>query len=409
MDNVSDPTDFPTDTEAPGLRKLDAAFSCQICGEVYDAPMMLGCGHSFCSICVRRSLRDRHECPACRNPAEEVQLVKNTHLEDLCDSWRSARDTILKLIKKVDHLERIVANNGNPDMPPRKKRRVNSEEVKVTSVERGSAEVIDDFDEKLGGEVIPSSDAEENETQIDGHSIVNCPLCGQRVMYGNVNGHMDSDCRSFLAKPKGEHANTKDSWNSILGNGSSISTSRIKGKKQQRETRTDLAGHVERIPKPSYKLLKDKKLREMLAEYQLSTSGAREQLIARHTQFVLLYNSNLDRTERLRKSLSELRNELKGWEDNLELKKVSVDDPQTYMKDRSAEFKKHIEAAKASNLTKKGKDSSSPSTSSMAPGSSESSARPGDVTTNIDAPAVDRRNAPREGAIVVPDSQEEAI
>ncbi|KAL5490559.1 RAD18 [Sanghuangporus weigelae] len=406
MDNVSDPTDFPTDAEAPGLRKLDAAFSCQICGEVYDAPMMLGCGHSFCSICVRRSLRDRHECPACRNPAEEVQLVKNTQLEDLCDSWRSARDTILKLIEKVDHLEKIVASNGRPDTPPRKKRRVNSAEAKMTSVWRGTVEVIDDFDERLEGEVIPSSDAEENETQIDGHSIVNCPLCGQQVMYRNVNGHMDSNCRSFLAKPKSGQVNTKD-WNRILGNGSSKSTSRIKGKMQQRETLTDPGGHVERIPKPSYKLLKDKKLREMLSEYQLSTSGSREQLIARHTQFVLLYNSNLDRSERLRRSLTELRNELKRWEDNLEVKKVSVDDTQTYMKNRSAEFKKHIEAAKASSLVKKGKDSSLPSTSSMAPGFSESSVRPDEVTTSNDAPAVDQQNAPREGAIVVPDSQEE--
>ena len=46
---------------------------------------------------------------------------------------------------------------------------------------------------------------------------------------------------------------------------------------------------VERIPKPSYKLLKDKKLRDMLAEYQLPTSGPKEQLIARHTQCVVYY------------------------------------------------------------------------------------------------------------------------
>ena len=47
---VSDPTDFPDNTRAPGLRTLDSAFRCAICSEIFDAPMMLRCGHSFCSL-----------------------------------------------------------------------------------------------------------------------------------------------------------------------------------------------------------------------------------------------------------------------------------------------------------------------------------------------------------------------
>lgn len=47
--DVPDPTDFPPQTSAPGLRALDGSFRCDICGELYDAPVTITCGHCFCS------------------------------------------------------------------------------------------------------------------------------------------------------------------------------------------------------------------------------------------------------------------------------------------------------------------------------------------------------------------------
>lgn len=49
FEKVEDPTDFPDGTTAPGLRKLDATFRCSICGDTYDAPVTIHCGHCFCS------------------------------------------------------------------------------------------------------------------------------------------------------------------------------------------------------------------------------------------------------------------------------------------------------------------------------------------------------------------------
>ena len=63
---------------------------------------------------------------------------------------------------------------------------------------------------------------------------MDCPLCSRHVLYKNVNAHMDSGCSAFLAKPKSEQANNKNSWNNILGNTSSKPVSRVKGKNQQR-------------------------------------------------------------------------------------------------------------------------------------------------------------------------------
>jgi hypothetical protein len=51
--DVPDPTDFPPHAIAPGLRDLDGSFRCDICGDLYDAPVTIVCGHCFCSA-VRR-------------------------------------------------------------------------------------------------------------------------------------------------------------------------------------------------------------------------------------------------------------------------------------------------------------------------------------------------------------------
>ena len=48
--DVQDPTDFPPSSTAPGLRALDSALRCNICQELYEAPVVLTCGHCFCSL-----------------------------------------------------------------------------------------------------------------------------------------------------------------------------------------------------------------------------------------------------------------------------------------------------------------------------------------------------------------------
>ncbi|KAI5119098.1 hypothetical protein M0805_004869 [Coniferiporia weirii] len=370
---VSDPTDFPPEANAPGLRQLDGAFRCGICGEIYDAPMMLQCGHSFCSMCARQSLRERHECPQCRRPAEEIHLTKNVQLEELGVSWRIARDFTLRLLKKVDELTRGALDvserprkrhKPNSSATPRARRNAaspapatrNSTPKSENRNNSEVAEVIEDSDDDVfyrGGDYVPSSDVEENEIELE--QVVSCPICTRGILMKNANAHIESNCTSLIVgsdgfKSRSKRTDTKNAWDNMFGGSSTRPGLRTKGKGRESRQKSPLEvfdGTVERLPKPSYPVLKEKKIREMLAEHQLSTIGSKEQLVARHTQFVLMFNANLDRAESLRKPMSEIRKDLKRWEEGVTAKKPAMNDTHAYLKANNSDFKKHVEAARA--------------------------------------------------------------
>ena len=112
-------------------------------------------------------------------------------------------------------------------------------------------------EEIRAGDYVPSSDTEENEAQMQGtisplfilksalclrngssdfllvERVVDCPVCGQSIITRNVNEHLDSGCKSYLATSKTKQNDTKSAWNNILGNGSSKPGSRGKGKQQR--------------------------------------------------------------------------------------------------------------------------------------------------------------------------------
>jgi len=112
--DVPDPTDFPPHTVAPGLRALDGSFRCDICGDLYDAPVTISCGHCFCSAvctftlccqmycilsrafqCIRVSLSNKQECPSCRKSTFEVHIRPNPILDKVIADWKEARYAIV--------------------------------------------------------------------------------------------------------------------------------------------------------------------------------------------------------------------------------------------------------------------------------------------------------------------------
>src|SRR5215471_15455395 len=59
---IPHPSDFPPPQFAPGLRALDSSLRCNICGELYEAPVTLACGHCFCSVVSEAFHNSFHLC-----------------------------------------------------------------------------------------------------------------------------------------------------------------------------------------------------------------------------------------------------------------------------------------------------------------------------------------------------------
>ncbi|KAF9466269.1 hypothetical protein BDZ94DRAFT_1251555 [Collybia nuda] len=355
--DVPDPTDFPDNSHAPGLRALDSSLRCTICGELFDGPVTLPCGHCFCSVCVRTSMSDKQECPACRKAANEGHIRPNPVVEEVVAAWKLSRSYILQFVNKPNSRGSITAT------PRNKKRKLNreGEDLDVTLCTPTSGSITPDTPskhikgkqrraDKLGGNfegTIPTSDADEDELHTGTNlnpqpdDIVSCPLCAKAVKYKNINIHIDNGCPDL---PPAAPRSSKMEWNKLMAPKSSWGKDEESGSKD-----SDFP-----LPKASYGMLKDKKLKEMLAEHGLPTTGERTLLIKRHQQWVMAYNANLDKSVSMRRPISALRKDLKKWEsDRARQKKSPVEDMVAHEKRHKDEFAQLIDLARTSKRATK--------------------------------------------------------
>jgi E3 ubiquitin-protein ligase RAD18 len=84
--------DDPTDFQNLAFQGLDEHLRCPICKEFFETAMILAtCSHTFCSLCIRRSLSAEEFCPSCRNPAIESKLHNNYVVDYLVGIWKNNR------------------------------------------------------------------------------------------------------------------------------------------------------------------------------------------------------------------------------------------------------------------------------------------------------------------------------
>ncbi|XP_077070063.1 tripartite motif containing 35-39 [Siphateles boraxobius] len=68
--------------------------SCPICCEIFKAPVLLSCSHSFCKECLRQFWRSKstRECPVCRRRSSRDDPPCNLVLKNLCESFLRGRN-----------------------------------------------------------------------------------------------------------------------------------------------------------------------------------------------------------------------------------------------------------------------------------------------------------------------------
>ncbi|KAI9446761.1 hypothetical protein H4582DRAFT_1908164 [Lactarius indigo] len=337
--DIQDPTDFPPSSTAPGLRALDNALRCKICQELYEAPVVLTCGHCFCSLCARNQLSEKPTCPTCWKEAAISSFRVNPAMEEAVTAWKDARPFVLRVIDEDIDLRTTASELSRPtkrhkpntpvlsnSVSPRKQLRRQGNPGTSRGHDRPDINALDDDVEKD-----PCSNTSNSTSSVEG------------VPMAKINHHLDANCKRYSISSGGSNASSsklgqRDAWSKLLDGKRS---GKDKNPRRKVEATTPL-------PKASYTVLKDKQIRDLLVAQDLSTAGDRSQLISRHERWVALYNANLDRSPALRKRLAELRLEMRRWEED---RRGSRKDPlkidiTEYRRANKAEFERLVQRAR---------------------------------------------------------------
>ncbi|NXQ64206.1 RAD18 ligase, partial [Anthoscopus minutus] len=276
---------------------VDDLLRCGICFDYFSIAVIIPqCSHSYCSLCIRKFLSYKTQCPTCCVAVSESDLKNNRILDDLVKRFNSARQQLLQLVLDAPLIPSPLARGQCPAAETHRSpvSQPDSKEVlgiddflrkdKVcTSVKAGGlawtgqksfkTEECDDLnstsaefgdkDNKAGSQEIPecTESLEKPSTSVvKGDKKVECPVCEVAVLEQYINKHLDS-CLTREEK--------KDS---------------LRSSAQKRKP----------MSKVVYNLLSDRDLRKKLKEHGLSSSGTRQQLIKRHQEFVHMYNAECD-------------------------------------------------------------------------------------------------------------------
>ncbi|NWX36643.1 RAD18 ligase, partial [Notiomystis cincta] len=257
-----------------------------------------------CSLCIRKFLSYKTQCPMCCVAVSESDLKNNRILDDLVKSFNSARQQLFQLVLDAPLAAPPAAHSqgrspgSQPDSKEvpgidiflRKDKGCTSTKAgdlagadqKSVKTENHSdlhstAAEVGGEDNKVRPQEIPGctkSHEKPSTSVVKEDRKVECPVCEVAVLEQYINKHLDS-CLTREEK--------KDSLRS--------------------------SAHKRKLmSKVVYNLLSDRDLRKKLKEHGLSASGTRQQLIKRHQEFVHMYNAQCDSLNP--KSVAEVVKEL---------------------------------------------------------------------------------------------------
>ena len=282
-------------TSLPTLATLDDQCRCRICKDYMTGPMMTTCGHTFCSICIRRALNVDGRCPACRTLEEESKLRKNLLVEDLIESFVPLRSSLMSYTtsRSVPSAQKRteVIDDSDPEFSPSEA---------STSQPRRSKRAR----KQVSGH--DNHEVEELQELPKGH--VTCPVCNLPFHMDKIEVHVDKCLRGVSSPTNGDNS-TRSQYFDQTPASERRPQARPSSPLQQDRLAQDTQ---KRLPKPNYAVMNDTKLRHAMNELGLSTSGTRGVLQRRYTEYIAIWNSNLD--AKVQKSKRELLKEIQAWD-----------------------------------------------------------------------------------------------
>ncbi|NXF46822.1 RAD18 ligase, partial [Oceanites oceanicus] len=321
---------------------VDDLLRCGICFDYFSIAMMIPqCSHNYCSLCIRKFLSYKTQCPTCCVAVSESDLKNNRTLDELVKSFNSARHQLFQLVLDTPLISSPLAcsrqlagksHDRSPVSWPVLKEEVpvidsflrkgivctltkadglagTNQKILRTEEHRNlysSPAEVDGKDEEVGSQESPECTKSHEKSSTSAVKVVkkvNCPVCEVGIPEQYINKHLDS-CLTREEK--------KDSLRS--------------------------SAHKRKpMSKVVYNLLSDRDLKKKLKEHGLSTRGTRQQLVKRHQEFVHMYNAQCDSLNP--KSVAEVVKELEKNEKirvQLELNKPG-ENSLTFTRDQTEE------------------------------------------------------------------------
>ncbi|KAI7893232.1 uncharacterized protein EV154DRAFT_502152 [Mucor mucedo] len=394
--NMEDTIDDPSDFQSRSFQELDEHFRCHICKEFFDTTMILTtCSHSFCALCIRRSLNTEQNCPRCRTIAHEQNLIHNYDLDNAVTTWKASRLFLLNADKSIHTVTtcapphpnivqpntvqptnvQIIDNENNYDdgdlsndfkplptlkrptssrIPTTRRSTRLSSQTKTDTLSPHFVETPIEHDIELidlDSQESSSSSSNKKEEVLTDLSIVECPICCQKMKYRVLNIHMDRCANGDSRIPPSSPIHSSISSMNI--------THTMEAPKMQIPAALKLQKPVNLGKKPNklvYAMLSDKELRTILKDLNLPDYGDKAQKVWRHKEYITLYNANYDSDRPV--SAPMLVQRLIAIENAqaCDKNKRKATDPNEHREKYKSEFDLLIESAKIRKLSTKGKE-----------------------------------------------------
>ncbi|XP_012215895.2 E3 ubiquitin-protein ligase RAD18-like isoform X1 [Linepithema humile] len=290
------------------LKLIDEFLQCGICYEYMDTSVMTLCSHNYCSLCIRKYLHYKTQCPICLEETFEKDLRKNKILDEIISQYLNVKEKLLKKfhleetlkVKDKNFEEKETGNVCSLNNSEYKKKQDVFDTSKIlhkssdSPVHKNSN--ITPHGKKDYQDVSTPSTSTERRIPLmftpkstkgfpndENCQIVTCPVCKVDVSQNNINKHLDQCLKRENAKDQPKKSESKR----------------------------------KPLPKLVLNLMKDNAIKKKLKELGLSSQGDRKVLESRLQRYIILYNAECDKINP--RPISELIRQFEE-EENLEKK-----------------------------------------------------------------------------------------
>ncbi|XP_043266098.1 E3 ubiquitin-protein ligase RAD18-like, partial [Colletes gigas] len=262
------------------LKLIEDLLVCGICYEYMETSVITSCSHNYCSLCIRKYLHYKTQCPVCFAETFEKDLRKNKVLDEIITQFSQIKDRLKKCLRnQIDFLpfnrSDIILNTPKSVHRIKEKHLIKQDDKIInksfTSMNNGSPSSNVQLNISSPGTsgnsriplmFTPRSAKRSNVTVVEKTDDVICPVCKVTISEMHINRHLD-DC---------------------------LKRESIKNRPQVRES------NRQPLPKLVFTLMKEAVIRKKLKEFGLSTQGDRRVMETRLQRYIVLYNAECDKS-----------------------------------------------------------------------------------------------------------------